>query len=53
MYAERQKIEEKNYANMKNKARNAADQKYKILIENRKINESYKPAKVLSRISYR
>ena len=46
MYAEREKIEEKNYANLKNKARSSADMKYKVLIENRKINESYKPSKV-------
>jgi hypothetical protein len=52
MYAEREKIEEKNYANMKNKARSAADMKYKVLIENRKINESYKPSKVKFRIFY-
>ena len=47
MYAEREKIEEKNFQGLKNKARVAADQRYKVLLENRKVDESYKPAKVL------
>ena len=48
MYAERAKIEEKNYQNSKNKARTLADQKYRVVLENRKVklSENYKPGKV-------